>query len=342
MNQIELPPIRESKEDWDRLEKRLKELFKKLIYLPLLAELQIPKKTLKNTAHPNPLMDALFTGDVIYHDGVFSGKFNAQISKALKEIGARFDKRRAVWKLDWSELPLEMKNTIASSFDRFQKRIEQVDKALETISPEVVAAQFKASDLFDKTIFKADREFRVNVRKIVVMPELTKEQRKEIADRWQNNMKLDIKDWTEEQVKKLRAQIYEGVMRGERREYFLNPILKVTKTIQESYDEAVNKAKFLARQETNLMMAQFKQTRYQDAGSESYIWRCVHRPHDQNPKHHTPGNVRYSHGLLDGKTYRWDTPPITTNPGQPVRRNHPGQDYNCRCFARPLLSKNND
>lgn len=336
---IELPPIRETKEDWDRLEKRLKELFKKQIYYPLLAELQISRKTLQNTAHPNPLMDALFIGRVVYSAGAFSGDFNAGISKELRGLGAKFNRKDGTYRLDWEDLPQEVKNIISSSYNRFQEKLASLDKKLASLSPEVIASELKAADLFDITMFKADREFRKNVKKIVIMPEVPKEIRERISKEWQNNMQLDIKNWTEQQIKDLRKKIYEGTFRGERREYFVPSIQKITETIQESYDESVNKAKFLARQETNLLMSSFKQARYEAAGSQSYIWRCVHRPHDQTPKQHTPGNVRYAHALLDGKEYKWSEPPITTNPGQPVRRNHPGQDYNCRCFARPIIRK---
>ena len=37
--------------------------------------------------------------------------------------------------------------------------------------------------------------------------------------------------------------------------------------------------------------------------------------------------VRESHAERDGKVFRWDTPPAG---------GHPGEDYNCRCYARPL------
>ena len=63
-----------------------------------------------------------------------------------------------------------------------------------------------------------------------------------------------------------------------------------------------------------------------DAGVEEYIWS------DSGD-----GRVRESHHALNGKRFRWDDPPVVTPPGKPVRRCHPGQDYQCRCVALPVF-----
>jgi SPP1 gp7 family putative phage head morphogenesis protein len=92
---------------------------------------------------------------------------------------------------------------------------------------------------------------------------------------------------------------------------------------------SANKAKFLARQETSLMTTKLKETRYREAGVNEYKWKTV-----AGSKLHP---VRPSHKILEGRIFRWDDPPITTPPGEAVRRNNPGQDYNCRCFAQPIV-----
>ena len=110
------------------------------------------------------------------------------------------------------------------------------------------------------------------------------------------------------------------------------------KKFMESYNVTENKAKVWARQETNLLMAKFKETKYLEAGVEEYEWRCVHMPHQPSPTAiYKPGEVRYSHAILEGKIFSWKNPPVTTRPGEKQRRNNPGQDYQCRCFALPLV-----
>jgi uncharacterized protein with gpF-like domain len=311
----------------------------KYLYLPLLKELELPQKTIKNAAHSDPLINALFTGQVNYSAGTFYGKFNAAISKRLRELGATFDRKTSTYKLKESELPIEIRNVISASKVRFEEKMKKLDDKLAKIIPEELAEQFKCADIFDKTLWKADRDFSKNVKKITVAPQLTDAQRKKIADEWQNNMKLWIRGWTEDQIKELRKNIFEDVMKGTRRDAHVPAIFEVTKTIQKSHEKAVNKAKFLAHQETRLLMAKFKEVRYTEVGFHEYIWRTVHRPVDSSPDHHTLGNVRYSHGQLNNKIFRWDNPPVSTNPGEPARKNNPGQDYNCRCFARPIKRK---
>lgn len=339
IKEIELKPIEESQGDYDRLQDRIRKFFMEVIYYPLIKELGLSKKVIKNAAHPNPLMDALYKGRVTYSAGAFRGQFSAGITKELKYLGAVFDRKTSSFKLPEEKIPTQIKQLIASSDRHFQERMKKIDEKLAKLIPEDLAKEFHCADLFDRSLYEADESFRKNVKNITVSPTLTPEQRKKIATEWQDNLRLSIQGWTDDQIKDLRAKIYEQVTSGGRRESLISPILKVTRTIQESHEQALNKAKFLAHQESRLMMATFKQVRYEQAGSKSYKWRCVHRPHDMDPKHHTLGNVRYSHGLLDGKEFLWSDPPVTTNPGQPVRRNHPGQDYRCRCFPRAIIRR---
>lgn len=336
---VELTAIKESPRFYDELEIRLKRFFRDKFYIPLLREIDLSVNTIKNSDEYTALKDALFRGVVTFGKNRFSGKFSAQVSKELIEMGAVFEKRTGSFKIQSSFIPTQVSQMVLSGDLNFQKKMHLLDQKLSEIIPEELSSTFKCADIFDKTLYKADTDFRKNVKKIAVVPELTKEERDQISKQWQDNMNLWIKDWTGEQIKEIRATIYQEVMSGSRRESLIPPIMKITKTIQGSHEQSLNKAKFLARQETRLLMAAFKQTRYEAAGSKSYIWRNVHRPKDASPDQHTPGNVRYSHAILDGKEFEWSNPPISTNPGEPVRRNNPGTDFNCRCFSRPLIKK---
>lgn len=336
---VEIKHIEEDPKDYDALEERLKKFFLEHLYKPLIRELNLPRSTLKNAKSGDPLMDALFTGRITYSAGAFRGKLNSQISKQLRDLGAKFDRKTSSYRIEMDQIPTQVKQAISAGDLHFQKQMQNLDEKLASIIPEELASQFKSEDLFDKTLWKADKSFQKNVRNITVTPNLTEEQRAKISKDWQDNMQLYIKDWTKDQIKEMRAKVYEQITAGARREELIPPILKITQTIQGSHEQAMNKAKFLARQESRLMMATFKETRYKDAGIKEYIWRCVHRPIDASPNQHTPGNVRYSHGLLNGKIFEFSNPPVSTNPGQPVRHNNPGTDYNCRCFSRPILRK---
>lgn len=319
---VELAPIKESSEDYEAIEKAIKILLKKEIYYPILRELDQKQTALQNARLPDSLAMAIKFGRIQFSRGVFSGKFSASISRELKKLGAQWERRTATFRLPQAALPIEVRHAILSSQVRFQEKLSAIDKQLSKIVPEGIADKLKVSKLFDTALWKVDRDFQKTVKGLTVAPKLTPERRLRLADEWQNNMKLWIKDFTEKEIVELRKNMQKTVFAGNRYE-------SAVKTIQKSYGVSANKAKFLARQETSLLMTKFKESRYTDSGVMEYKWSCV-----AGSKNHP---VRPWHKALEGKVFTWDNPPITTKPGEPVRRNNPGQDYNCRCFARPIV-----
>lgn len=325
-----LRPIKDDPSLLDKIEKRIKEVFKRELYIPLLKELKVkkPTKVIKNS--PEDLVEAMRDGRITYSDGSFRGEFDSTISKELRSLGAVWDRKTSSYKIPVSKLSPVVRYAISATDVYFQEKINKIDKKLAQILPDDIATKVKTKDVFDQTLWKADKDFQKTISNLTVAPQLTDERRAKIAEEWQNNMDLWIKNFTEKEIVELRKKIQDSIFSGNRYE-------SLVKGIQSSYNVTARKAKFLARQETNLLLAKFKETRYTDAGVNEYIWGCVHMPKDKTPNQHTPGNVRYSHGILEGKVFRWDNPPITTEPGEPERRNNPGQDYNCRCFARPII-----
>ncbi len=324
---VQLRPIKETSHDYEALERRLKELFRKLIYEPLVKEFDVNKTVLANAYGDNALIDAIKSGRITYYRGTFSGRLNAAISKQLRDLGASWDRKTGTFKAQLASLPVEVRTAVYESEGRFAKKLAAVDKKLAQILPEEIADRFKATDIFDRTLYKTDTQFQASVRGITVAPQLTPERRKKIADEWQNNMQLYIKDFTEKEIKELRTKMQKTVFAGNRYE-------SAIETIQESYGVSTRKAKFLARQETSLLMTKFKESRYQDAGVNEYRWVAVAgtKLHPTRPAHKALADQSKK-----GKIYRWDQPPNTAEPGEPARYNNPGQDYNCRCTAIPIV-----
>jgi len=318
---LELPPLATPQSDWDRLEKELKAAFKRMIFEPMLAAAEIPKSTLQNSAS-SALVAALEASRVTHERGLFSGKFNSRVSRELRELGATFDRSANGWRLPISLMPPELRLAVVSSDARFLKRLEQIDKRLGQTIPENIAESVNFAEIFDRSLWKTERDLQKRLKAISVLPDLSATDRKKIAREWQTNMEKYVRDFTEKEIIRLRKTVQSNTFSGDRYE-------SLVKTIQRSYGVSANKAKFLARQETNLLMAKFKETRYVAAGSVEYRWHCV-----AGSKLHP---VRPAHKALEGKVFRWDTPPITTSPDQPERRNNPGEDYNCRCGARPIV-----
>ncbi len=140
----------------------------------------------------------------------------------------------------------------------------------------------------------------------------------QLKDDYTENLDLYIQKWHDEQILRLRKKVSENVQQGFRAENLIADIQAEKKV---SY----NKAKFLAKQETSLMVSKYRQVRYEDAGINRYMWSTSR---DQR--------VRHDHRELQGKIFRFDQPPVTDkNTGA---RNNPGEDFNCRCVAIPVLS----
>lgn len=324
---IELKAIKETTEDYETVEKRIKELLKREIYIPLLRELKIPNKTLKNAREEeDALIDAIHRGQITFSKGVFSGRFSAQVSKELKRLGAQWDRKTGTFRILQSSLSLNIRIAVSTSEFRFKEKLSEIDRKLAQIVPEELAGKLKVADAFDRTLWKVEKDFQSSVKNITVAPQLTDKERARVAAEWQDNMHLWIKDFAEKEIIELRKSMQESVFTG-------NRYGSMVKTIQESYGVSANKAKFLARQETSLLMAKYKQVRYQESGIDEYHWYHVAGSpnHPVRPIHKALGDA-----LVSGKkkVYRFSDPPIVDKDGQ---RKNPGQDYNCRCTARPII-----
>jgi len=119
----------------------------------------------------------------------------------------------------------------------------------------------------------------------------------------------------------LKNQILGGRPRQEIRDY-----------IEKSLEISKTRAKFIARQETALLTVEFKKIQYLDADIKKYKWITVgdHIVRGRDPK--DSGN----HVVLNGNIYSWDNPPDAKYFSTGTQC-HPGEDYNCRCQAKPIV-----
>lgn len=323
---IELKPIRETPQEYDRIKAKITELFREEIYLPLMEELGASKKNLiKNST--DDLLDAITGGQIYFYRGKFTGKFNSTISRELYRLGARWNKKESAFEIPRSKLRVEIKSAIDLAHTRFQRTAEQIDKKISSISPEEIAEKLKVEHIFDATLWKVNREFEKSIKGITVAPQLTAHRRERIAQEYTENLKLHIQGWIREEVVDLREKIQKSAFQGFRYE-------SMVKTIQKSYGVSENKAQFLARQETNLLISKFKEVRYADSGVKEYKWKSVvgSPHHPVRPRHQKLNDLS-----MKGELFRFDQPPIVTEPGQRVRRGNPGEDFGCRCIAIPVV-----
>lgn len=95
----------------------------------------------------------------------------------------------------------------------------------------------------------------------------------------------------------------------------------LTAKLLEVADVSRSRARFWARDQTLKLAAAVTRAKHESLGIVEYVWRSSN-----------DGTVRPSHAALDGKTFRYDDPPET---GTGVH--NPGEDYQCRCHADPVL-----
>lgn len=102
---------------------------------------------------------------------------------------------------------------------------------------------------------------------------------------------------------------------------------QLTKVIEERYGSTKSRARMIARDQIGKANADVSQHRQEEHGVTRYQWS-------------TSGDerVRERHAALEGTIHSWADPPVTNEAGD---RNHPGEDYQCRCTADPVLDDDN-
>ena len=97
----------------------------------------------------------------------------------------------------------------------------------------------------------------------------------------------------------------------------------VRKQIQEQTGAVRSRAQLIARDQVLSLNSDVTEARHRAAGVTEYIWRSSR---DER--------VRQLHRELDGTRHRYDEPPVVDDRGN---RGHPGQFWQCRCTAEPVI-----
>lgn len=315
--------------DFSDIEGQLRDLFKALIFDPIV-ELLAPKneqvrsaaRSLKNSkvllnAKYSPIVDGINSGRIQYVDGVFSGNFNASISSALKGYGAKFNKRNATWAIVPQALPVEVTNAVKNYaqtsrelHDALEDRLRMIEMNL---SYEIQSNPIEAK----KTILKMDQKFQDDYGDALGIADLSEAGKKKLARMYTESLNPYIKKFASEQIADLRSIVKTNAETGYRFDVLVE-------RIEDRYSVSQSKAEFLARQETALFTSKARQVRFGEAGVTKYIWRTA-----------GDSEVRESHKHLNGRTFEYSKPPIVDQASG--RRANPGQDYNCRCADEPII-----
>lgn len=91
-------------------------------------------------------------------------------------------------------------------------------------------------------------------------------------------------------------------------------------------DVTKSRAELIARTEVARANAAITQARAELVGATQYIWQTAE-----------DGDVRDSHAAMQGQAFSFNDPPEVDEGGA----YNPGEIYNCRCFAEPILPDEN-
>lgn len=286
----------------------------------------------------NIIISAIKNGLIYYQDGAFYStrkRFSNAISLELEKLGAKYSKLRKAYIINPKKIPIEVISSIDTSsartagkvlaikkyFDYFKSNIDEItnklvfDTAAETIMQDL---QNRVYENFSK-------------RKIeTISPKLTDFRANEIAKNYTNNLNYWIKNWSGEEIVKMRETVGQMAIDG-----------KSNKTIAEyihnRYGVGKKKALFLARNENAIATTSYLKAKYQEEGFTHYRW-ITNFDGRERPLHKELGQKYGNKYGIDGTNiFSFDDPPIIDE--RTGQRGNPSETYNCRCTFIPVINK---
>lgn len=104
---------------------------------------------------------------------------------------------------------------------------------------------------------------------------------------------------------------------------------KIAAILEERASVSESRAELIARDQTLKLNGVLNRVKQTSAGIEDYIWSTS-----------ADERVRPDHAALDNTVQTWGSPPVTdTSTGA---TNEPGQDFQCRCIALPIIPELDD
>ena len=315
-----------SKNDLKKLEDQLAQFVYDNLFKEVFALLE--DNELINDDPASPIIEAIRSGK-IYFDG---RGFRAKDKFGVK-LAKEFRKLKAVLKNGRYELPnivgdpeIEaIKTEVKVQQDKVQAKIKAIESFL--ISKETFP-EFNdgsvISEMVDKLTAQVNTAFGVQY-------DFTPEDKQFFVDSYIKNAAL----YTDKLTKKANAELKAYVLAEASQ---LNLTTKsLAKVIEERFGVAERHAKFIARQEAHIARERINQNTAQNLGFNHYVWQTVGdyrvRPAGYGTAEDYKGD---NHRRLNGKVFSFDDPPYVDRIRG--RKCNPGEDFNCRCTARVIIS----
>lgn len=313
-----LPQVVMDKEQESIIYKKIDEYFQDVLFAFIGEVLDL--KRVENDS--DLIANAVKVGKIEYADGVFKAKGNLsnKLSKEFERIGGRYSRASGGYRLSLKDMPINIQQAIAQVRMANQDKIARIQAYLGDLQANMdyVGNNIDFGQQVEKIGDNLDKQFKRSMSKINVIPaELTSYQLAEIAKNYTYNLNYYINKWTQKEIITMREDLQKMTLAGYRAESLEDYFIK-RKGI------ARRKAKFLARQETKLLVAEYRKNRFKQEGVTKYRWSTI-----------LDGRERKLHKELNGRIFSWDNPPIIDE--RTGERGNPGEAYNCRCKAIPVI-----
>lgn len=312
---------------WRDVERQVAAAFEDLLYGPVIALVRRALPTasrateLENASgEGGPLKSALRAGRIQYDvkTGTFSGAVRGKaIADALFALGATFDKRSVTYRLPAADAPGWLLTEAAEYAMKVRRAHEDLLKHLDVLEARVDPAVDAMSVDVSGTVKSIADGWQAAAAGIELKPDFSPEGLAILRDNYEATLRLSIKKQTKDQIASLRALVADNVAEGYRAE-------ALTEGIRDKYAMSKAHARFVAKQESSILMADVNEARCAELGLEEYIWDTSH-----------DARVRPDHKRLDGKKFSYKNPPVVDQ--RTGRRDNPGRDYGCRCAARTVV-----
>ena len=242
------------------IKKAIYQYFYELIFAPIFS---ILKEEPRHNAVAGMLLSYLREGKLTYEGNQFKGKLNATISRQLRQLGASYNKTTKSFKIEISKIPDEIKLAIIEGNQRNNEQIRRIEDFLKAVEGREIAP-LKLEKFFDYPINDLQKQFDRTVSATIAIP-LREDLKDKLREAYGENLNLYIKKWHDEEIYKLRKIVNQNVSQGYRASNLID-------IIQHEKGVSYRKAEFLARNETSLLTAKYRQIRYEEAGIEYYKW----------------------------------------------------------------------
>ena len=256
-------------------------------------------------------------------------KSSSRLTKAIKEIGGKWDGRKRAFKIDLKNNPniLQVQTVRLQQIRQNLKRLDDLmvlkqkqieEKQWYVIPEEKVDAVI--SDLMEKSLVAIPEPLKEGEEaKLGIVKKVNEKTLEQFKEEYLDDTRFPIKNMESRAVERIRKRMLQLTMEeGLRQEEIAEVLMKV-------FGESERHALFLARQEAKLIKAKIARDRALKLGYTDYIWQT-----------NIDGRERPLHRELNGRRCSFLSPPIIDEIGT---RGNCGDAFGCRCVARIIVDE---